>query len=171
MVNHKPIVTKARTLADFYEVHSLIAEMGRWDVAQCNVHGLPSEDVIATYYSDDAQGLMEKCTLPRTGMYLARAGSVTLGCVGHLGRGDVAEIVKLYVRPEGRGKGAGSRLLATALDAIVQSEFQRVRLVTISFMTDAIALYRKFDFLECAPFEPAPKGLEDATRYMEKFTS
>lgn len=146
---------------------ALIADMGQWDVEQCDARGLPSGDVISAYYSDDAASLLEKCTLPRTGMYLARAGSVALGCVGHAGHGDVAEIVKLFVRPEARGEGAGSRLLATALDAIGRSEFRRVRLVTISFMTDAIALYRRFGFLECEPFEPAPTGLEEATRYME----
>ncbi|WP_208250034.1 MULTISPECIES: GNAT family N-acetyltransferase [Rhizobium] len=44
------------------------------------------------------------------------------------------------MRPEGRGKGAGTRLLATALDAIEQSKFQKVNLVTIAFMKDAISL-------------------------------
>ncbi|WP_225039695.1 GNAT family N-acetyltransferase [Rhizobium sp. T1473] len=51
-----------------------------------------------------------------------------------------AQIIKLFVRPEGRGKGAGTRLLATALDAIEQSKFQKVNLVTIAFMKDAISL-------------------------------
>jgi ribosomal protein S18 acetylase RimI-like enzyme len=162
------VVIKARTPADFREARALIAEMGQWDVEQCEAHGLPSEDVISTYYSDDAASLLEKCTLPRTGMYLARVGSVALGCIGHVGHGGVAEIINFYVRPEGRGKGTGTRLLAAALDAIEQSKFQQVNLATISFMTDAIDLYRKFGFRECEPFEPAPTGLEEATRYMEK---
>jgi Acetyltransferases len=161
------IITKARTLADFHEAHSLIAEMGRWDVAQCHAHGLPSEDVISSYYSEDAASLLEKCTSPNSGMYLAQVGSSIVGCIGHVDHGDVAEIIKLFVRPEGRGTGSGTRLLATALDAIRQSHFQKVNLVTASFMTDAISLYRKFGFRECKPFEPAPKGLEEVTRYME----
>ncbi|CDM58512.1 hypothetical protein WGT02_15205 [Rhizobium sp. T1470] len=83
------VITKARTLADFYEAHALIAEMGRWDVAQCDALGLPSEDVISAYYSDDVASLLEMCTLPNTGMYLAQVGSVVLGCIGHVSRGDV----------------------------------------------------------------------------------
>lgn len=162
------VVTKALTLANFHEAGALIAEMGQWDVAQCGVHGLPSEDVISAYYSDDAASLLEKCTSPSKGMYLARAGSVALGCVGYVSHGDVAEIIKLFVRPEERGKGVGARLLATALDAIEQSRCQKVNLVTVSFMTNAITLYRQFGFQECEPFEPAPKGLEEATRYMER---
>ncbi|ESZ20455.1 MULTISPECIES: GNAT family N-acetyltransferase [unclassified Mesorhizobium] len=164
------VVTKALTLADFHAAHALIAEMGQWDVAQCGVHGLPSEGVISAYYSDDAASLLEKCTLPSTGMYLARIGSVALGCVSHVSHGNVAEIVKLFVRPEGRGKGVGARLLATALDAIEESKCRKVNLVTVSFMTSAIALYRNFGFQECEPFEPAPKGLEGVTRYMERVT-
>ncbi len=161
------VVTKASTFADFYEAHALIAEMGRWDVAQCDAQGLPSAEVISAYYSDDAENLLEKCTSPNAGMYLARDGSVVLGCVGYMSHGDVAEIIKLFVRPEGRGKGAGTRLLATALQAIEQAHFRKVNLATISFMTDAISLYRKFGFRDCEPFEPAPKGLETATLYME----
>lgn len=161
------VITKARTLADFQETHALIAEMGRWDVSQCREHGLPSDEVISAYYSDDAASLLKKCTRPNTGMYLARAGPVVLGCVGYVSHADVAEIIKLFVRPEGRGKGAGTRLLAAALDVIEQSKFKKVNLVTISFMKDAISLYHKFRFRACKPFEPAPKGLEEATRYME----
>lgn len=162
------VVAKALTLADFHEARALIVEMGQWDVAQCDAHGLPSQDVMSAYYSDDAARLLEKCTLPGAGMYLARVGSVALGCVGHVSHGDAAEITKFFVSPQGRGKGVGTRLLATALDAIERSGFQKVNLVTISFMTDAITLYRRFGFQDCEPFEAAPKGLEEATRYMEK---
>ena len=161
------VIVRARTLADFREVHALIAEMGRWDVAQCDALGLPSSDVLSVYYSEDAKALQAKCTLPNTGMYLACAGTDTLGCVGYVGEGDVAEIIKFFVRPEARGKGAGRRLIETALETIRQSGFRRVNLVTIAFMEDAIALYRRLGFRECEAFEPAPKGLEAATRYMD----
>lgn len=161
------VIVRARTLADFREVHALIADMGRWDVSQCEARGLQSSGVMSAYYSDDAASLQAKCTLPDTGMYLARVGTDAMGCVGYLGHGDVAEIIKFFVRPEARGKGAGRRLIETALDAIQQSEFRKVNLVTIAFMEDAIALYRRLGFRDCDAFEPAPEGLEEATRYME----
>lgn len=161
------VITQARTLADFHETRALIAEMGEWDVAQCDAHGLPSEEVISAYYSANAVSLWESCTIPSARMHLAWLGSVAVGCIGHTSHGDAAEITKFFVRPEGRGKGVGTRLLATALDSIRCLEFQKVNLVTISFMTDAITLYGKFGFQECEPFQPAPKGLEEATRYME----
>lgn len=161
------VISQARTLADFHETHALIVEMGEWDVAQCDAHGLPSQEVVSAYYSADAISLLESCTSPSGGMYLARLGSAAVGCIGHRNHGETAEITKFFVRPEVRGKGVGNRLLATALESIGSFKFRRVRLVTISFMGDAIALYRKVGFQECGPFEPAPKGLEEATRYME----
>ena len=81
--------------------------------------------------------------------------------------GETSEVTKLFVRAEARGKGVGKLLLSTVLDAIRLATPGRVRLVTISFMTDAIAPYRAFGFVDCVPFEAAPKGLEEATRYME----
>jgi len=159
-------ITKARDLADFREAGQLIAEMGRWDVAQCDAFGLPSGEVLSTYYSDDSDGLMRKFTQPRSGLYLARDDASAMGCVGHLSDGDNSEITKFFVRTEARGKGIGRGLLSAALEAIREGGPGRIRLVTISFMTDAIALYRGFGFVACEPFAAAPKGLEEATRYM-----
>ena len=160
------IVVKLKTIADFQDAHALITEMGQWDVEQCDKNGLPSLDVLPTYYSADAQTLRDKSTAPGAAMYVAREGAVSTGCIGYSGHNGTADIVKFYVRPDGRGKGTGTQLLSTALDAIEQAGFRTVRLVTISFMVDAISLYRKFGFEDCDPFEAAPLGLEAATRFM-----
>src|SRR4029453_8763526 len=92
-------IAKAQGLADFGQARQLIAEMGQWDVARCNALGLPSADVLSTYYSDDAGALMRKFTRPRCGLYVARDGSAAMGCVGHLSDGEASEITKLFVRP------------------------------------------------------------------------
>lgn len=162
------VVTKAQTLAEFEQVHALIAQMGQWDVEQCDALGIPSHDVMSAYYSDDAVGLMDMCTKPASGMYIARQGEISYGCIGFVSHADTSEIIKLYVRPEGRGMGAGTLLLETALEAVGQSGVSRVRLVTVTFMAEAIALYRRFGFQECPAFEPAPSGLEEITLYMDR---
>jgi GNAT superfamily N-acetyltransferase len=133
---------------------------------QCNrtsLGGCPS-----TYYADDAVALMRKYTGTHSGMFIAKDGPSALGCVGHLNGREFSEITKLFVRADARGKGVGRLLLSTALDAIQLAGSGPARLATISFMTDAIALYRSFGFIDCDPIEPAPKGLEEATRYMER---
>jgi hypothetical protein len=49
-------------------------------------------------------------------------------------------------------------LLSAVLDATRPATPRRTRLVTISFMTEAIALDEKFGFVECAPLRSGPSG-------------
>jgi ribosomal protein S18 acetylase RimI-like enzyme len=102
---------------------------------------------------------------PRGGLYLARDGDRILGCVALRPlEGAVAELKRLWVRPEARGSGAGRLLVARALDDARNAGYVRVRLDTLPDQRAAHALYRSFGFVEIEPYRHNPV---DGTAYLE----
>jgi ribosomal protein S18 acetylase RimI-like enzyme len=81
-----------------------------------------------------------------------------------------AEVKRIFVQSEARGRGIGRALLEHLVDDAIWEGYHVLRLETLVFMTDAIALYRSLGFVEVEMFdasETALVGLERATYYME----
>ena len=63
--------------------------------------------------------------------------------------GHIADIYGVYVTASVRGKGVGSRLMQTLLDELgLISKIEVVRLGVTTTQSDAIALYKKFGFVQ-----------------------
>ena len=100
------------------------------------------------------------------GMYAPPRGRLLLdledqrpaGCVGLHDWGDgAAEMKRLYVRPEFRGRGMARALTLAALAEARAIGYRAVRLDTISAtMQPAIALYRELGFREIAAYRENP---------------
>ena len=90
---------------------------------------------------------------PRGRFYLARhaRGYVGVGCLKTLAPG-VAEIQRMYLRPESRGLGAGRQILERLLADAREMGFERVRLESLKFLAPAHALYRSVGFREIDPY-------------------
>ena len=162
-------IVECRRRADFEEVARLLREMAEWDVAETSALGVPADDLIPLYYSDGVDALMAKFSGVSGSLRLARAGDRVLGCIAVFRiDDDLAEIRKLFVRPQARGMGIGRALLAGALQEICSRGFARVRLVTATFMTGAIAIYHEFGFVDCEPFYPSPDHLGPITLFMQR---
>ena len=58
------------------------------------------------------------------------------------------ELQRMYLRPEARGQGVGTRLLETCLDAARRFWFVRCYAETISGMDQALKLYARNGFVE-----------------------
>jgi putative acetyltransferase len=58
-----------------------------------------------------------------------------------------AEIRKMYLLPEARGRGLGRRLLQELVEEARAGGFERVVLETASVLKEAISLYRSFGFV------------------------
>ncbi|MDB5524789.1 MAG: GCN5-related N-acetyltransferase protein [Rhizobium sp.] len=162
-------VRQAETGADFKTVWSLIADMGEWDARECAARGIPGSDVIQTYYNYTADRLTAAFSAPGTAMFIARLDGAAAGCCGYADAGDgAAELCKMFVQPDFRGRGAARALVSTVLSGMQESRFSEARLVTVNFMTEAISLYRSFGFDPCAPFEDVPESLKDITVYFKR---
>jgi GNAT superfamily N-acetyltransferase len=129
----------------------LAKEYGEWAVR-----------VAKSEYGIDAQaesehGLstsIEQLLQPRGRLYLAEIDGVPVGLGGLKPVAkEIAEIKRMYVRPAGRGRGVGRRLLQRLLDDAGELGFGLVRLESAAFMREAHALYRSFGFEEIAPYE------------------
>lgn len=109
---------------------------------------------------------MERIYAPPGGRFLLlREEGRAAGCVGlrEVGAG-ACEMKRLYVRPEFRGRGLGRRCAEEAARAARGMGFRALRLVTVSVMREALALYRSMGFVEIPPYgdDPFEEGI-----YME----
>ena len=103
---------------------------------------------------------------PRGRLLLARIDGHPAGCVGlHAFSADIAEIKRLYVKPEFRGHQLGRQLADQAIAEARKIGYTRLRLDSIEAkMKTAVAMYRDIGFCEIAPYRenPIPSAL-----YME----
>jgi putative acetyltransferase len=117
-------------------------------------------------FDQELAGLPGKYAPPQGRLLLAEFSGKPAGCVAlHSIQPEIAEMKRLYVRPEFRGKGVGVALTNAILREAKKIGYQRLRLDTIQpLMSDAIAMYRRFGFYEIAPYRPNPIA---GTLYME----
>ena len=117
-------------------------------------------------FAAELAGLPGAYLAPGGALLLARDAGQVLGCVAlrPLEAPAIAELKRLYVRPNGRGRGAGLALTEAALTRARASGYRRVRLDTLPAMGEAQALYRKLGFVDIAPYRHNPIP---GARYME----
>jgi len=129
----------------------LIGEYLRWvaEVARSN-YGL-SFDVEAMMQSDVED--RTKFYPPNGRFYLIRHGGVYVGvgCLKRLAPG-LGEVQRMYVRPDGRGVGAGRLLVQRLLEDAKELGYIRVRLESLKALTAAHSLYRSVGFREIDPY-------------------
>jgi GNAT superfamily N-acetyltransferase len=93
---------------------------------------------------------------PPTGDFVvARSGERLVGCVGVRlvpDRSDVAELKRMFVRPEARGTGLAGALLAAVEEAARALGATTVRLDTRLDLVEARALYRRQGYVEVPAF-------------------
>lgn len=125
------------------------------------------EDVVSRYHGRRAadaeidaamrEDPSEDLVLPRGLLLVAHHEDTVLGCAGLrlLGRG-VGEVTRVYVAPNARGRGLGSRLLQELEAAARLHGVRTLRLDTRSDLVEARRLYLRHGYREVAPFNSEP---------------
>jgi putative acetyltransferase len=123
-------------------------------------------------YPPESNHLLDIAALsdPAVTFLVVRGGKAAIGC-GALMRDarGWGEIKRMYVRPDYRGRGVGGRVLAE-LEAVARNAgVPLLRLETGIHNAEALALYRRAGFAECAPF--GDYKVDPLSVFMEKRVS
>ncbi len=80
-----------------------------------------------------------------------------LGCIALKAlEPGVAEIKRLFVRPQARGAGVGKALVSALLSLARERGYREVKLDTLPEMKSAVALYESFGFAPIPPYGSHP---------------
>lgn len=110
-----------------------------------------SFDVEAMVHSDLTDA--HKFHPPHGRFYLAQVGEqiAGVGCLKKL-TAEEAEIQRMYVAPDFRGKGIGRAIAKRLIDEARLIGYKRLKLESLEFLDAAHALYRSLGFREIEPY-------------------
>ena len=110
------------------------------------------------YFDPTTDHLYELFQTPGAAYWIAEDGGKMLGGVGIYPTeglpAQTAELVKMYLLPDARGKGLGRQLIQHCLDWAKQAGYQQVYLESMPELQKALKVYEKFDFR----YLPGPLG-------------
>jgi putative acetyltransferase len=104
---------------------------------------------------DEIAALPGKYAAPKGALFLARNTSgQAIGCVGvrPFDRRGACELKRLYVRPMGRGSGAGRALAVEAIRFARTAGYGEMLLDSLPTMEAAIRLYQSLGFEPIPPY-------------------
>lgn len=94
---------------------------------------------------------------PRGRLFLALEDERPLGCAALRPLdSETAEMKRLYVRANTRGRGLGRLLASMVIAAAREIGYRRIRLDTLPTMPEAIAMYRSLGFTEIPAYTTNP---------------
>ncbi len=145
---------------------SITAEDPLSDDALALIEG--SEAALREVYTADECFTFSPSELARPGItfFVARGSAGPIGCVALCDCGSYAEVKRLFVRPKGRGTGAGRALMQHLETTARQNGHQTIRLETGPKLSAGVALYRALGYAERGPFGPYTDN--PASLFMEK---
>ena len=130
------------------------------------LYGMPLPDYVA--------GMLAKLCgegPPRGVFYVVEFDGALAGMGGlRRLRDDVAEVKRIYVRPEVRGAQLGEAILQRLLADAARFGYRSVVLDSAPFMQAAQRLYERAGFVDCAPYAESevPAALHGGWRFMER---
>ena len=106
-----------------------------------------------------AAALPEPYVAPRGVLWVAWEGEEALGCVALQELApDTAELKRMYVRPESRGRGVARRLTEHAIAVATARGYSRLRLGTLPHMHAAQRLYASLCFQRVPAYRSVEVG-------------
>jgi GNAT superfamily N-acetyltransferase len=108
---------------------------------------------------------------PHIRFFLAYENDRPAGCGGVALFCDFAEVKRMYVRPQARGRGAADAIMARLIAEAANAGLACLKLETGAAFIPANRFYRRWGFAPCAIFEPyasKPPDTVMASAFLEK---
>jgi len=162
-------ITQA-TEHDFPQVRRLFLEYLQWlipiveTVWEYHIAITPAEAV------EQNMADIQKFMPPDGRLFLASDDTDVISCAcARTIRSGLAEVKRVYVRPNQRGSGAGRALIQTLIADLREAGYTAIRLDTGTFMTAAEKLYRSLGFTDIAPYDESetPKDFRHHAIFLE----
>ena len=161
-------ITQA-TEQDFPSVRSLFLEYVQWLIPLLETAWGYSVTVTAAAVVDHDMATVGKFMPPDGRLFLARDEAGVIGCAcAWTMRSGLAEVKRVYVRPNQRGQGAGRALLQALIADLQGAGYTAVWLETSSLMPVAETLYRSLGFQDIAPYDEseAPEEIRHHSTFL-----
>jgi N-acetylglutamate synthase-like GNAT family acetyltransferase len=132
---------------------ALLEEYAEWIAKEAREHYQidyfkVGETSIPEYIADTINKLLSDDSTRHT-FYLVELDGAIIGMGAlHQTSKNTAEIKRMYIQPEYRGKGHGKTLLQQLLQKAIELEIHTIQLETAQFMTAAQNLYHNFGFIK-----------------------
>jgi GNAT superfamily N-acetyltransferase len=144
------IISIAKTPEDISAVQQLCRDFVNWLLKE---HPEQREKILIYFepvkWEKTLAGLSETHARPKGAMLLARLGDLPVGCIMyHEMCPGIAEVKRLFVSTEARGKGVASHLVEALIESSRSDGYQELRLDTTIFLDAAVQLYRKHGFVD-----------------------
>jgi len=125
------------------------------------------ENLCFQSFEEELKDPLKKYGPPRGVLYIAAWNNEVAGCIALLPLQERAtcEMKRLYVRPEFRKHQIGKALVDQLLKDAERLGYEKMKLDTLQKLQPAIALYKKYGFVETTAYYENP--LEGVV-YMEK---
>ncbi len=90
---------------------------------------------------------------PKGVIFLAKIRNEVVGCVA-LKPIEInnCEMKRLYVKPEYRGKNIGKQFIEKLLKFAKEQKYDKMKLDTLTTLTEALKLYKNYSFTETKPY-------------------
>lgn len=170
MTSIGPVIRNASGRADIEIARTLFLEYSKWlEIDLCfqgfneelatlpGAYAPPSGRLLLAdaYAGGAASTVLSTATAPTSST--TAAGCVALRRLSIDPTGASCELKRLWVRPEFRGRNLGHALTDAALDEARAVGYRSIKLDTLPhIMPNAVAMYRSFGFIECAPYYHNP---------------
>ncbi len=149
-------ITQAKTQGDIERVREFWAEYCAYLKEQLADH-MGNQWLIQYFkhFDEEIEDLNVDSDYSNTEILLIKYDGKNVGCVNFKERGDgTAEINRLYIQENYRGKGIGTKVIQILIEKARQNNFNAIRLKTA--LPRAKALYKKTGFIEIDPYSDFP---------------
>lgn len=110
-------------------------------------------DLSFQQFEEELGTLKKMYAPPSGGIILCKEENGYIACVA-IRKIDTntAELKRMFVQPAHQYKGIGNILMTRSIELARQCGYKMIRLDTLDHMTPAISLYKKYGFIETAPY-------------------